>query len=511
MAGFLVRGSPKTTARERRAVQLASIASTYLSGSAIVVPTVASASTINLNYATGEIVTITGTVTITAISTAAKVNELRRVLFADSLILTHNSSTLVLPTGANITTAANDYAEFISTSTGWFCSLYRLANGTILGVVPITLGGTGATTAPDAVKNVVVNILPAGGRIGGTTAVSDDTAITNITYFPFVGDNAPLYTIGGVAFNATFTGPTLALTGVISCTTVNASPTVTTTDTFTHYLIPGMLVSGTGISGGTTVSSVDSDTQITLSANATASGTNDLTFKVPANKNVDVFLVQSTINGTTLMQLGALWGSDTVRANNLTLRTEGFYTTTNASDLQGTRATFGTYVGTIRTTSTDGQTETSTSRRFIWNAFNRLPRPVSAVDATNTWNYSTAAYQQANANTANKFEVVQGIANDDIISAHVFHSVVNNSATARNIRVGIGLDSTTVNSAVIWDGIAVALTRVQPKAMYTGFITTSGYHYFAWLEYGAGTADTQTWHGDNGGVLQSGMCGTVYC
>lgn len=509
MAGFLVRGNPKTTARERRAVQLASVASRYLSGAAVVVPTVASASTINLNYATGEIITITGTVTIVTITAAGELNELRRVRFADALTLTHNSSSLVLPTGANITTAANDYAEFISTSTGWFCSLYRLANGTILGVVPITLGGTGASTAPDAVKNVVVNILPSGGRIGCSTAISDDTAITNLTYFPYVGNNAPFYPISGAAFNATFVGPTANLTINISCTTANGSPTVTLANA-TLYLIPGMLVSGTGIAGGTTVSSVDSDTAITLSANATASGTNTLTFKIPANKNVDLFLVKTT-NGTVLMQFGPLWATDSLSAVSLTSRDEGFYTTTNASDLQGTRSTYGTYVGTVRTTSTDGQTENSTSRRFIWNYFNRLARTVSAVDTTNTWNYSTAAYQQANANTANKFEIVEGFLNTNIVTAQVFHSVVNNTATARNIRVGIGLDSTTVNSAVIWDGIAVALTRVQPKAMFTGFTGNSGYHYFAWLEYGAGTADTQTWHGDNGGILQSGICGTVYC
>jgi hypothetical protein len=46
----------------------------------------------------------------------------------------------------------------------------------------------------------------------------------------------------------------------------------------TSDLAVGMAVSGTGIPSGATISSIDSGTQITLSANATASGTNPLTF-----------------------------------------------------------------------------------------------------------------------------------------------------------------------------------------------------------------------------------------
>jgi hypothetical protein len=45
----------------------------------------------------------------------------------------------------------------------------------------------------------------------------------------------------------------------------------------TTGLFAGMPVSGTGIPGGTTILSVNSSTQITLSANATASGTVTLT------------------------------------------------------------------------------------------------------------------------------------------------------------------------------------------------------------------------------------------
>ena len=70
---------------------------------------VASASTINLESTTGNLIDVTGTVAITAI-TLAEGHE-RTVRFTGALTLTHGSS-LVLPGQANITTAAGDFAVF---------------------------------------------------------------------------------------------------------------------------------------------------------------------------------------------------------------------------------------------------------------------------------------------------------------------------------------------------------------------------------------------------------------
>jgi hypothetical protein len=70
---------------------------------------IASAATINIDSATGNVVDVTGTTTITAI-TLSQGRE-RTVLFTGALTLTHGAS-LVLPGAANITTAAGDYAIF---------------------------------------------------------------------------------------------------------------------------------------------------------------------------------------------------------------------------------------------------------------------------------------------------------------------------------------------------------------------------------------------------------------
>lgn len=66
---------------------------------------VASVGTINLNTTTGDYVAITGTTTITAFTLAQ--GQTRTCRSVSAFVLTH-SSNLILPTGANITTAAGD-------------------------------------------------------------------------------------------------------------------------------------------------------------------------------------------------------------------------------------------------------------------------------------------------------------------------------------------------------------------------------------------------------------------
>lgn len=70
---------------------------------------VASASTIDLDAATGSLIDVTGTTTIAAVTLGS--GKRRIVRFTDALTLTHGAS-LVLPGGASITTAAGDFAVF---------------------------------------------------------------------------------------------------------------------------------------------------------------------------------------------------------------------------------------------------------------------------------------------------------------------------------------------------------------------------------------------------------------
>jgi hypothetical protein len=74
-------------------------------------------------------VTITGTTTITAFDNVIA-GIIRFAKFSGILTLTYNGTSLILPTTANITTAANDEAVFRSLGSGnWECISYNRASG----------------------------------------------------------------------------------------------------------------------------------------------------------------------------------------------------------------------------------------------------------------------------------------------------------------------------------------------------------------------------------------------
>lgn len=112
---------------------------------------IASATTTDIGAATGNFVHITGTTTITGFGTVAA-GARRLVVFDGALLLTHNATSLILPTGANITTAAGDTAVCISEGSGnWRVTSYQRKDGTALSgssgstqgkqMIPIMAGG----------------------------------------------------------------------------------------------------------------------------------------------------------------------------------------------------------------------------------------------------------------------------------------------------------------------------------------------------------------------------------
>ncbi len=166
---------------------------------------IASASTINLDTATGDLVDITGTTAITAVT----LSEGRQctVRFQDILTFTHGAS-LVLPGSANITTAAGDFAILRGYASGVVrCVSYTKASGlavvvpsvtvyynTIAGFVPSSIAGTNTTasltlsagqttdstnaeiiTKASTTSWAVSNGNAANGYQGGTTLPNSDT------------------------------------------------------------------------------------------------------------------------------------------------------------------------------------------------------------------------------------------------------------------------------------------------------------------------------------------------
>lgn len=164
--------------------------------------------------------------------------------------------------------------------------------------VPIVLPAIPTTALQAATKSYVDQVLPPGSLMayGASTAptgwlLCDGSAVSRTTY-------ATLYAVIGTTWGAgdtttTFNVPDLRGqfvrgyddrgtatskdTTTFTGTTTNANATISSISaTITAFLYAGMPISGTGIPSGATISTVSS-TSITISANATASGTVTIT------------------------------------------------------------------------------------------------------------------------------------------------------------------------------------------------------------------------------------------
>lgn len=210
----------------------------------------------------------------------------------------------------------------------------------------------------------------------------------------------------------------------------------------------------------------------------------------------DVFLYDNA--GTLTLELTA-WTNDSTRATALVYQ-DGILVKTGALTRR--------YLGTLYTTGAT-TTEDSDLKRYLWNYYNRLPRRLQVLEATASWTYSTASYRQTRATASNQVDFVTGVAESPLLlTAQSYWS--NSAATNRICYTGIGLDSTSANSANIVDPVSNYATASNFSAMRATYnaIPAAGKHYLAWLEYGGG-GDTQTWRGANA-PAQSGLTGSVW-
>ena len=160
---------------------------------------IASASTTDLSAATGGYVVITGTVTITAFGTASA-GIRRKLRFSGALILTHNATSLILPTGGNITTVAGDTCEVMSEGSGnwrvlWYAGkTVQATNAVFTG----TLSATGGISPSFESAEVAIG---AGGTT--TTAAHGLGAVPRQSWVVIRNKTAELgYSIGDEAYIA---------------------------------------------------------------------------------------------------------------------------------------------------------------------------------------------------------------------------------------------------------------------------------------------------------------------
>ncbi len=175
--------------------------------------TIASASTVNIGAANAEYLAVSGTTTITAFDSVAA-GVYRVLKFDGALTLTHNATSLILPGGASITTAANDVGGFRSLGSGnWRCEWYQKASGAavsaaasfLTGQVSVANGGTGSSTL--AANNVLLgngtsavqvvapgasgNLLTSDGTTWQSTAPAAASGVPTGSVTDYVGSSAP--------------------------------------------------------------------------------------------------------------------------------------------------------------------------------------------------------------------------------------------------------------------------------------------------------------------------------
>lgn len=222
-----------------------------------------------------------------------------------------------------------------------------------------------------------------------------------------------------------------------------------------------------------------------------------LALTLTSGKNYDVFVDYNS--GTPQLVLSAAWTNDTTRADALGVQS-GLIVKNGTSAYR--------WVGTIRASGANVTTDASTAR-FVWNTYNQTQRFMkNATETADSWTYSTATYRQANANTANQLALVVGGTTYLVARAQ---ALVANSIGNKTANVGIGIDSTTVNSAVNYG------TQSAPAGGFTTSFghyegqLTAGYHFIPWLEF-AEASGTTTWYGDAGDAtrFQSGVSGTIW-
>lgn len=91
--------------------------------------TIASAGTTDIGAQAEAYLTVSGTTTITSFGTV-RAGTIRFLRFSGILTLTYNSTSLILPGAASITTAAGDTAVFVSEDSGnWRCLVYNKSSG----------------------------------------------------------------------------------------------------------------------------------------------------------------------------------------------------------------------------------------------------------------------------------------------------------------------------------------------------------------------------------------------
>lgn len=143
---------------------------------------IASAATTDLGSKSAATLRVTGTTTITGFGTSMKPGQIKFLNFAGALLLTHNETSLIIPGGDDITTAAGDAAVVKCESSGNYRLLAFVpaalnpALNPVKRVVQQVFVASGTYTPDPAMLYVKVEVVGGGGGGGGAVGAAAPSA-----------------------------------------------------------------------------------------------------------------------------------------------------------------------------------------------------------------------------------------------------------------------------------------------------------------------------------------------
>lgn len=290
------------------------------------------------------------------------------------------------------------------------------------GALPVSRGGTGATTAAAARANLDV---PSNSELTAlsSTIATLQSAIQNIVSIP-------------QGYLTLTSGTPIITSDVIAGTAVYYTPLI-------GNLVP--------IYDGTQFNATQfSELTLTLNSNHVA------------NAIYDVFLFNNS--GTLTIGTGPAWNTATagsgargagagtteiVRVNGLQANRYDM-TARNGATTYTVTANTGLFVGSIFIDASAGQVtchrSVGQSRKWsVSNAYNRKPIRLQMQDSTSSWAYTTASIRQSRADATNNLQSFCCLA-EDTIDVNFIQTVTSNNAS---VLIGVGVNSTSAYSGKV--------------------------------------------------------------
>jgi hypothetical protein len=171
------------------------------------------------------------------------------------------------------------------------------------------------------------------------------------------------------------------------------------------------------------------------------------------------------------------------------------------------------YLGTIRTDiNSTINTCDFLSKRFVFNNYNRRPRRLFCTDISDSWQWTSNSWREANNNPGtlgvSRVGIVLGLSEEPVTARNITASYVT-GATNSTCAVGIGVDNPTVNSGQIQGSGNDSTSAKQHGCDYHGW-PGIGYHQLIRIEVSSTLQGNTVFIGDAGQATWTmGMIGWV--